>query len=123
MDKKQELLSKYFPKVENFRGVQEPAIDALIADEKVLCLMPTGGGKSLIYQVAGLTIGKATIVISPLVALMSQQCREMTSYGLSSVNFSGMDYRKQFKTITDMATGILPKFIFVSPERISNDGY
>ena len=103
--------------------MQEPAIDALIADEKVLCLMPTGGGKSLIYQVAGLTIGKATIVISPLVALMSQQCREMTSYGLSSVNFSGMDYRKQFKTITDMATGILPKFIFVSPERISNDGY
>lgn len=123
MDKKQELLSKYFPKVENFRGVQEPAIDALIDGEKVLCLMPTGGGKSLIYQVAGLAIGKATIIISPLVALMSQQCREMTSYGLSSVNFSGMDYRKQFKTVTDMATGILPKFIFVSPERISNDGY
>lgn len=122
MDKK-ELLKKYFPKVECFRDVQEPTIDALIAGEKVLCLMPTGGGKSLIYQIAGLAIGKATLVISPLVALMSQQSKQMTSIGLSSVNFAGMDYRKQFRTITNMANGVLPKFIFSSPERIANDGY
>lgn len=120
---KQELLKKYFPKVEGFRDVQEPTIDALIDGEKVLCLMPTGGGKSLIYQIAGLAIGKATLVISPLVALMSQQSKQMTSIGLSSVNFAGMDYRKQFRTITDMANGVLPKFIFSSPERIANDGY
>ena len=122
MDKR-ELLKKYFPKVEDFRGVQEPAIDALIADEKVLCLMPTGGGKSLIYQIAGMSVGKATLVISPLVALMSQQCKQLAGLGIPSVNFAGMDYRKQFNTITDMANGILPKFIFTSPERISNDGY
>ena len=120
---KQELLKKYFPKVECFRDIQEPTIDALISGEKVLCLMPTGGGKSLIYQIAGLAIGKATLVISPLVALMSQQSKQMTSIGLSSVNFAGMDYRKQFRTITDMANGVLPKFIFSSPERIANDGY
>ena len=120
---KQEILKKYFPKVDCFRDVQEPTIDALIAGEKVLCLMPTGGGKSLIYQISGLAIGKATLVISPLVALMSQQSKQMTSIGISSVNFAGMDYRKQFRTITDMANGVLPKFIFSSPERIANDGY
>ncbi len=122
MDKR-EILKNYFPNIEDFRGVQEPAIDAIIAGKKVLCLMPTGGGKSLIYQVAGLCLNKTTIVISPLVALMSQQNNQMNTIGISSVNFSGMDYRKQFKTITDMASGNLPNFIFTSPERISNDGY
>lgn len=122
MDKR-DYLKKYFPKVDDFRGVQEPAIDALNCGERVLCLMPTGGGKSLIYQISGLCTEKATIVISPLVALMDQQCRQLTLQGLSSVSFAGMDYRKQFRTITDMANGVLPRFIFTSPERISNDGY
>jgi len=122
MDKRQ-VLKDFFPDVEAFRGVQEPAIDAIVSGDKVLCLMPTGGGKSLIYQVAGLCLNKATLVISPLVALMSQQSKQMTALGLSSVNFASMDYRKQFRTITDMASGVLPKFIFTSPERISNDGY
>lgn len=122
MDKR-EILKEYFPNVTDFYGVQEQAIDDLIAGEKVLCLMPTGGGKSLIYQVAGAAIGKATLVISPLVALMGQQCRQLDEQGLPSVNFSGMDFRKQFRTITDMANGKLPRFIFTSPERISNDGY
>ncbi len=122
MDKR-ELLKKYFPKIEEFHDVQESAIDALIDGEKILCLMSTGGGKSLIYQIAGLLLGRSTLVISPLVALMNQQCKQLIESGLQSVNFSGMDYRKQFRTITDMANGVLPKFIFTSPERIANDGY
>ena len=120
---KYEILKKYFPEKKNFRNVQESTIDALINNENVLCLMPTGSGKSLIYQVAGLAVGKTTLVISPLIALMNQQCNQLIKKGLDSVNFSGMDYKKQFRTITDMANHSLPKFIFVSPERISNDGY
>lgn len=120
---KRELLKKYFSNVEDFRGIQEQTIDAVLEENKVLCLMPTGGGKSLIYQIAGLCIGKATLVISPLISLMSQQSKQMNSLGLTSVNFAGMDYRKQFRTITEMANGMLPNFIFTSPERISNDGY
>lgn len=120
---KHECLKKNFPAVESFRDVQEPAIDALIAGEKVLCLMPTGGGKSLIYQVAGLCLGKSTLIISPLVALMSQQCGQLDALGLQAVSFSGMDYRKQFQTISSMAKNGLPDFIFSSPERVSNDGH
>ena len=120
---KHELLQAFFPNISEFREVQEPTIDALISGENVLCLMPTGGGKSLIYQIAGMAMEKTTLVISPLVALMSQQCSQLLSRGISATNFSGMDYRKQFRTITDMMHRPMPKFIFTSPERIANDGY
>lgn len=122
MDKRV-LLKKYFPSIPDFREVQEPTIDALIEGEKVLCLMPTGGGKSLIYQIAGLAMEKTTLVISPLVALMDQQCRQLSAKGLSAVSFSGLKYDKQFRTITAMAKHDMPQFIFSSPERLSNDGY
>ena len=118
-----ELLKKYFPNIDGFRGVQEPAIDALIGAENVLCLMPTGGGKSLIYQIAGLALEKTTLVVSPLVALMKQQCEQLAMKGIPAINFSGMDYKKQFRIITEMAHNKLPQFIFSSPERLSNDGY
>ena len=92
MDKRS-LLHKYFPGIRDFREVQEPTIDALLEGNNVLCLMPTGGGKSLIYQIAGLAMEKTTLVISPLVALMSQQCEQLAEKGISAINFSGMDYR------------------------------
>ena len=120
---KNSLLKKYYPKIAGFRDVQEPAIDALLNGENVLCLMPTGGGKSLIYQIAGLAIEKTTLVISPLVALMNQQCEQLAQKGISAINYSGMDYRKLFRVTTAMAHNPLPRFIFISPERISNDGY
>lgn len=120
---KREVLERHFPGIEQFRDIQEPAIDAILEGQRVLCLMPTGGGKSLIYQVAGLALEKCTLVISPLVALMSQQRDQLVRSGLGAVSFSGMDYRKQFQTLTAMLQGELPDFVFVSPERIANDGY
>ena len=110
---KYELLQKFFPKISGFREVQEPTIDALISGENVLCLMPTGGGKSLIYQIAGLALEKSTLVISPLVALMAQQCSKLLEKGISAINFSGMDYRKQFRTITNMMHRPMPQFILL----------
>lgn len=120
--KKDEVLKEYFGH-NSFQDIQEIAIDELLNNEKVLCLMPTGGGKSLIYQVAGICMGKTTLIISPLIALMNQQHQQMQDLGFSSVNFSILDPKKQFTVITDIANGNLPQFIFVSPERISNDGY
>lgn len=70
--------SKNFPKVTGFRGVQEQAIDSLLEGEKVLCLMPTGGGKTLIFQVAGLALEKTTVVISPLKHI--RDCRNFVKH-------------------------------------------
>lgn len=120
---KEEVLAKYFSEKKGFRDVQEETIDSLLAGKNTLCLMPTGGGKSLIYQVAGLCMEKTTIIISPLIALMNQQNAEMRAMGISTVSFSGMDYKKQFALITDMANGVMPQYIFTSPERISSDGF
>lgn len=120
---KYEVLKKYFSEKEGFRDVQEEVIDSLLDGNSTLCLMPTGGGKSLIYQVAGICTEKTTIIISPLVALMNQQSQEMMEKGISTISFSGMDYKQQFKTITDMASGKMPQYMFTSPERISCDGY
>lgn len=120
---KYEVLKKYFSEKEGFRDVQEEVIDSLLEGNSTLCLMPTGGGKSLIYQVAGICTEKTTIIISPLVALMNQQSQEMMEKGISTISFSGMDYKQQFRTITDMTSGKMPQYIFTSPERISCDGY
>lgn len=120
---KLEILHSLRPDIEGFRSVQGHSIDVLIAGGRILCLMPTGDGKSLIYQVAGLALGKCTLVISPLVALMSQQRDELVERGLNAVSLSGMDYRQQERALVSMASGAMPHFLFTSPERISNDGF
>lgn len=119
-----EVLQKYFSKeVTTFRGHQEEAINSIISGNNVLCLMPTGEGKSLIYQVAGLCLEKTTIVISPLIALMKQQTHYLRQKGFCCLFMSELDVTKQFKEITNMASGHFPSFIFISPERASSDGY
>lgn len=118
------MLKRYFSvEVQDFRGQQEEAIDAVLAGDRVLCLMPTGEGKSLIYQVAGLCLEKAVIVISPLIALMKQQNAYLESKGFKCLFMSDLDYRQQFKALTQIGQGAVPDFIFISPERAANDGY
>lgn len=118
-----EALHTLRPDITDFRSVQEPAIDALLSGERVLCLMPTGEGKSLIYQVAGIALGKCTLIVSPLVALMRQQSKELVGRGATSVCLSGLDYRQQERAFVAMANGDMPQFLFTSPERIANDGF
>lgn len=120
---KLEALHALRPDIDAFRSVQEPAVDALLSGERVLCLMPTGEGKSLIYQVAGLALGKCTVIVSPLVALMRQQSKELADRGMASVSLSGLDYRQQERALVSMSGGRMPQFLFTSPERIANDGF
>ena len=118
-----EVLERYFPAIDRVRPEQAEAIDALGRGQSVLALLPTGYGKSLIYQVAGLASGKSTIVVSPLVALMRQQREQLAAKGIAAVNLSGMGSAEQAGLLTRMAREGLPQFLFASPERLSNDGY
>jgi ATP-dependent DNA helicase RecQ len=120
-----EILRLYFG-FDSFKDIQEQVINNLLAGKNSLCLMPTGGGKSLIYQVAGLQTGKATIVISPLLALMKQQNKRLLDQGINTLAYNSSlgDVKTQFTKLRKSFEGTeIPKFIFVSPEKILSDGY
>ena len=120
-----EILKKHFGH-DTFKDIQENVINNLLAGNNSLCLMPTGGGKSIIYQVTGLQSGKTTIVISPLLALMKQQHKRLVEQGIAvlSYNSSIGDLKTQFTKLRKaFSENKLPQFIFVSPEKILSDGY
>jgi ATP-dependent DNA helicase RecQ len=101
-----------------FRPSQEPVIEAILQKNDVLALLPTGGGKSICFQVPGLAIGGLTLVISPLIALMDDQVKSLKSKGIraSSVT-SAMGFREIDILLNNAAMGAYD-FLYVSPERI-----
>jgi ATP-dependent DNA helicase RecQ len=120
-----EILKKYFG-FDDFKDIQEEVIINLLSGINSLCLMPTGGGKSIIYQVAGLQTKKTTIVISPLLALMKQQNKRLKEQGIHTLPYNSSlgDLKTQFNKLRKtFAEEKLPQFIFVSPEKILSDGY
>ncbi len=117
----------YFPTLANefsLKPFQKKVITNIINNGNTLCIMPTGGGKSLIYWMSGLLLGGITIVISPLIALIDEQTEKIREQGFEVLTIhGGMDSSKQAKILIDFANGKFnPKFIFVSPEKIATDG-
>ncbi len=127
-----EAFKKNFPKLAQkfevnqfaIKEFQKTAISNVIERDNTLCIMPTGGGKSLIYWMSGILSGGITIVISPLISLIDEQSEKIAEQGFEVLTIhGGMDSAKQAKILTDFANKIInPKFIFVSPEKIATDG-
>lgn len=112
-----EILSQYWG-YNSFRPLQEHIISSVLEGKDTLALMPTGGGKSLCYQVPGLIRDGLCLVISPLIALMKDQVenlrrRNITAYAI----YSGMSRREVINTLK-IATESNCKFLYVSPERL-----
>ena len=125
----EDALKKYFGH-DAFRDKQKEAITSLLDNKNTLCLMPTGMGKSLIYQVTALMKGDMALVISPLLALMEQQSEVLDSniknFGKTSLAFNSNSGNvvKQYKYLRDdFRPPENPNFIFVSPEKMMLDGY
>ena len=78
---KKELLRRVYG-YENFRPGQEELIDAVLSRRDVLGIMPTGGGKSMCYQIPGLLLPGLTVVISPLISLMRDQVQALMAAGI-----------------------------------------
>jgi ATP-dependent DNA helicase RecQ len=117
MDKSREILKRIWG-YDNFRPLQEDIVDAAIYGKDVLALLPTGGGKSICFQVPGLAREGICIVISPLIALMEDQVRQLVSRGVRAKALtSGMSYRDMDITLDNARFGGLD-FLYVSPERI-----
>ena len=101
----------------SFRQGQKEVISTVLAGQDCLCVMPTGGGKSLCYQLPALALDGLTLVVSPLIALMKDQVDQLQSLGLpvSFVN-STLPTAEQYARLDRMAAGEF-RLVYVAPER------
>nr|WP_276169173.1 DNA helicase RecQ [Zobellia alginiliquefaciens] len=112
------LLKKNFG-YDSFRPNQWNVINDVLAQKDVLAIMPTGGGKSLCFQLPALAMSGTAIVISPLIALMKDQVDALTANGISAAYFnSSLEAEKRQKVETDLFDGKL-KLLYVAPESLS----
>jgi ATP-dependent DNA helicase RecQ len=104
---------------------QERVINQVLENGSTLAIMPTGGGKSLIYWVTAKALGGACLVVSPLIALIDEQTEKLTKEGFKVLAIhSGMGASEQMKQLKEFANGkSAPDFIFASPERMATDGF
>ena len=114
------ILKQYWG-YDRFRPLQQPVIDAVLARKDVLALMPTGGGKSVCFQVPALAQEGICLVISPLIALMKDQVENLRKRGILALAiYSGLSRRHMVQTLKNAAHGPY-KFLYVSPERLETD--
>jgi superfamily II DNA/RNA helicase len=106
---------------EQLKSGQEDAIRGAVAGRDTLCVMPTGSGKSAIYQIAGLLIPGSTIIVSPLLALQRDQIEslERADAGNAAAVNSLVPTSERHEAFSDLATGEL-EFLFLAPEQFTN---
>ena len=115
-----EILKQYW-NYDNFRGIQEEIIESIGKGHDTLGLMPTGGGKSITFQVPALANPGICLVISPLVALMKDQVKNLQKRGILSAFISSeMPHWEILQQLDNCILGDY-KFLYISPERISSE--
>lgn len=113
------LLKKYWG-FDDFRGVQKEIIESVLAGHDTLGLMPTGGGKSITFQVPAMALDGVCIVITPLIALMKDQVSNLRHRGiLASAIYSGLSHDTILQTLENAIFGGI-KILYVSPERLAS---
>ncbi len=122
MTELQQHLKEHFG-FDQFRDGQKAAISRLMDNKSVLAIFPTGGGKSLCYQLPALLLDGLTVVISPLIALMKDQLDFLISKGAPAARLdSTLTKEENRKLFDDLYTGKL-KLLYISPERLGNERF
>lgn len=116
------VLSEYFGHTE-FRNGQEEIIDNILSGRDVLGIMPTGAGKSVCYQVPALLFDGITIVISPLISLMSDQVSALVQSGVKAAYINSSLTFPQYREVFRRARMGMYKIIYVAPERLTTDEF
>jgi ATP-dependent DNA helicase RecQ len=114
---------KYFWGYEHFRDLQEEIIDNVISGNDTLVLLPTGGGKSLCYQLPALMLDGTCLVISPLLALMKDQVSQLKNNGIEAEYLSSELDEFDSETIYNRCKEGFTKLLYVSPERLTNSQF
>jgi ATP-dependent DNA helicase RecQ len=117
MSDKYQILKSYFGH-ETFREFQEEAVNALLNHQDLLMLLPTGGGKSLCYQLPTLLMDGVTVVVSPLLALMYDQVTALKANNISAEMISSMQNSDEIEEIIDALHNNTIKLLYVAPERL-----
>ncbi len=115
-----DILRQYWG-YDDFRGIQRDIIESIGSGRDTLGLMPTGGGKSITFQVPALAAEGTCIVLSPLIALMKDQVQHLRAKGIrAAAIYSGMKHGEMVATLENCILGDV-KLLYVSPERLSSD--
>jgi len=122
MNNKYKILKETFGH-DGFRSFQEQVVDTIIAKQDVLTILPTGGGKSLCYQLPTLLMDGVTVVISPLIALMQDQIKALNDLDIKADMISSSQSADENSfTLQKLLNGDL-KFIYVAPERFTSNEF
>lgn len=117
-----ELLKRYWG-FDSFRPVQEQIIRSVLEGRDTLALMPTGGGKSLTYQIPGLILDGVCLVVTPLIALMKDQVDRLRRLGIRATAIhSGLSQRQIDIALDNCVYGDV-KFLYVAPERLTTEAF
>jgi ATP-dependent DNA helicase RecQ len=115
----QALLAKVFG-FSTYRDGQKEVVDAVLAGENVLAIMPTGGGKSLCFQLPALCSAGVTLVISPLIALMRDQVRALNAVGVSAGSLTSGNTDEETEDVFQALEQGTLKLLYIAPERLAN---
>ncbi|MDQ3291207.1 MAG: RecQ family ATP-dependent DNA helicase, partial [Bacteroidota bacterium] len=118
----QQVLKKYYG-YENFRPMQQEIISSILAKRDTVVLMPTGGGKSVCYQVPAMVMPGMCVVISPLIALMQDQVKALAANGINAAFLNSTQTAEVQYNIETACLGRAIKLLYVSPEKLLSPGF
>ncbi|MDU1295483.1 MAG: DEAD/DEAH box helicase, partial [Enterobacter hormaechei] len=108
---------------QQFRPGQETIIETVLEGRDCLVVMPTGGGKSLCYQVPALVLNGLTVVVSPLISLMKDQVDQLLANGVAAACLNSTQTREQQQEVmTGCRTGQI-RLLYIAPERLMLDNF
>jgi ATP-dependent DNA helicase RecQ len=119
LDQSRKYLQNYFG-YESFRTGQEQVIKQVLNGENSICVMPTGGGKSICYQIPALVLDGTTIVVSPLISLMKDQVDTLIEAGIHAAYInSSLSHKEVSEVMYDVQRGAV-KLLYIAPERLDS---
>lgn len=107
----------------SFRPGQAAIVQAFVEGRDVLALLPTGGGKSMCFQVPALMIPGLTLVVSPLIALMKDQVEGLHKRGIGAAAITGHHTRKEQERFLSLARDLQIRLLYLSPEKLASDDF
>lgn len=118
MDEKYRVLKEHFGH-DNFRDFQLEAVESILRGQDLLTILPTGGGKSLCYQLPTMLMDGLTVVITPLIALMQDQVAALKANNITAAMVSSTQTSSEIKNIYSQIYNAELKFLYVAPERLN----